>query len=165
MILPALRSKRRKTRYIKPDAVRELERLAMDEAGLLHPMCPHLAPRVYRDDSSNALTACIVKYITLKGGFASRVNNQGTYNINSGRYIPSTSKRGLPDIIGTYQGKSLMIEVKYSKDVLSEHQLKVQDQVTASGGLYYVAHSFAEFKSWIDNINNTEASPEVLPAR
>ena len=64
--------------YRKPEAVRELEQLADTEARLLHPNFPvnALAPRIFRDDTSSGLTACIVKYVTLKGGFASRTNNQ-----------------------------------------------------------------------------------------
>jgi len=154
-----IKHKKRKPRYVKSAAVRELEQLAMDEARLLHPTMPHLGPRTFRDDSANTLTACIVKYITLKGGFASRCNNQGVFNINTGRYIPSTAKKGLPDIVGTYQGKSLMIEVKYRSDKLSDHQEKIRQEQERSGGLFFIAHDFEGFKNWFDNISNTGALP------
>jgi hypothetical protein len=144
--------KKPKAPYRKPEAVRELERMANAEAQRLHPTCPHLAPRTFRDDSSNGLTACIVKYITLKGGFASRVNNQGTFNRKLGKYIPTTSKRGLPDIIGTYRGLSLHIEVKYGRDVQSEIQKIIESEVIRSGGLYYVAHNFTDFKMWFESL-------------
>ena len=138
--------------YRKSEAVRELERIADAEARKLHPTCPHLAPRTFRDDSSRGLTACIMKYITLKGGFASRVNNQGTFNRKLGKYIPSTSKRGLPDIISTYRGLSFHIEVKHGRDVLSASQKKIESEVIRSGGLYYVAHNFTEFKIWFNSM-------------
>ena len=148
---PGINSKR-KTAYRKPDAVKELERMADNEARRLHPTMPHLAPRKFRDDSANSLTACIVKYISLKGGFASRVNNQGTYSRKLGRYIRSTAKKGLADIIATYRGLSLHIEVKHGSDRLSDSQKKIQNQVTQSGGLYYVAKNFTEFKEWFDEL-------------
>lgn len=152
LILPTIQRKQRKASYKKPDAVKELESLAMDEASLRHPAMPHLAPRVYRDDTANQLTACIVKYITLKHGFASRISNQGTFNRRLNKYIPATSRKGLADVMGCYKGKNLNVEIKIGRDKQSEAQKKVQTEVTASGGLYFVAHNFSDFKEWIDLI-------------
>jgi hypothetical protein len=139
--------KTRKTSYKKPEAVRVLERMADIEARRSHLTCPHLAPRKFRDDSANDLTACIVKYITLKGGFASRINSTGIYRPKLGKYTSGTSRRGLPDIIGTYRGLSLHVEVKHGRDILSASQKKIESEVIRSGGLYYVAHNFTDFKT------------------
>ena len=147
-----IQRKNRKAPYRKPETVRELERMANAEAKQLHPGMPHLAPRTFKDDTSNSLTACIVKYITLKGGFASRISNQGTFNRRLNKYIPGTAKRGLADIMATYQGKSLHIEVKAGKDRQSEHQKKIESEVIRSGGLYFVTHNFTDFKTWFDNL-------------
>jgi hypothetical protein len=154
MILPEIKRKQRKASYRKPYAVKELERLAMDEARRLHPNIPEsvLCPRTFRDDSANALTGCIVKYITLKGGFASRINNQGTFNRKLGKYIPGTAKRGLPDIMGIFKGLSLHIEVKHGKDVQSDYQKRIESEVIRSGGLYCLAKDFTTFKEWFDSI-------------
>ena len=105
--------KTKKNPYRKPEAVRELEALAMDEARKQHPtMNPvHLAPRTFRDDTANALTQCVVQYITLKGGFASRISNQGTFSRKLNKFIPGTARRGLADVMGTYKGKSLSVEI------------------------------------------------------
>jgi len=150
--LPEIKRKARKTSYCKSEAVRELEKLADAEARKIHPTCPHLAPRTFRDDTANSLTACIVKYITLKGGFASRINNQGTYNINTGKYIPSTSKRGLADVMGTFRGLSLNIEVKHGRDRQSEAQKKVESEVLRSGGYYFLAKDFQSFYQWLNSL-------------
>lgn len=135
--------------YKKSLAVTELEALAMQAARRKHPTCPHLAPRKFRDDSANGLTACIVAYITFKGGWASRINNQGTYR--NGRYTRSTSKRGLADIMGTWKGLSLHIEVKI-RDKQSVYQRQVEQEVIRSGGYYFVAHTFSEFRKWFDEL-------------
>ena len=45
-----------------------------------------------------------------------------------------------------------MIEVKTGRDRMSEHQVKVQKEQSRSGGLYYVAHNFTDFKEWFDSI-------------
>jgi hypothetical protein len=126
--------------------------MADAEARLLHPTCPHLAPRLYRDDTANGLTACIVKYITLKGGFASRINSTGVYDKRLQKYRSGTQKKGIADIICTLGGKSLMVEVKHRKDTQSEAQKKIQAEQTSSGGVYFVAHNFTEFKLWFDMI-------------
>jgi len=154
MILPAIRPKRNKAAYKKPEAIKELERLATEAARLKHPTLPvhALAPRKFRDDTANSLTCCIVAYISMTGGWASRIGNQGTFKKSIGRYIPSTAKRGLADVMATYQGKSLHIEVKVGKDRMSEHQRLVETEVTKSGGYYIIARNFTEFKNWIDNL-------------
>lgn len=143
-----------KTRYIKPESVRELESLAMAEAQRKHPtMRPeHIAPRRFRDDSANFLTACITTYLKLKGAFVSRLNNMGIYDKRLQRYRPGTSRKGLPDVVCTYQGKSIFIEVKYGRDKMSEHQEKIRQEQQASGGLWFTAHNFTEFKQWFDKL-------------
>lgn len=142
----------KKAPYRKSEAVRELERMANEEAQQKHPTCPHLAPRTFRDDTANSLTKCITAYLRLNGAFVSRVNNTGIYDRRLNRYRPGTSRKGLPDIIATYKGKSLMIEVKHGRDRMSEHQERVRQEQEQSGGLWFTAHDFTEFKEWIDSI-------------
>lgn len=152
--LPETRCKDRKAPYRKPDAVKQLERLAMDAARKKFASIPIecLAPRTYRDDSANALTKCITAYLTLKGAFCSRLNNTGIYDTKMGQYRPSTAKNGLPDVLATYNGRSLFIEVKHGRDRMSEDQKKVETEQTASGGLYFTAHDFTSFKVWFDGL-------------
>ncbi|MEI6049106.1 MAG: hypothetical protein WCS03_09435 [Bacteroidota bacterium] len=150
--LPEIKRKQREASYKKPDAVKELERMADAEAKRLHPTCPHLAPRTFRDDSANNLTGCITTYLRLKGAFSSRLNNTGIFDKRLNRYRPTTSRKGLPDILATYQGKSLFIEVKAGRDRMSIDQVKVMKEQTGSGGLYFVASDFTQFKEWFDNI-------------
>ena len=150
--LPQIKRKKPRAHYRKSEAVRELESMANVEARRLHPTMPHLAPRIYRDDSANSLTQYITKYITLKGGFASRISNQGTFNRRLGKFIPGMARKGLPDIMATFRGLSLHIEVKHGRDVQSEAQKRIESEVTASGGLYYVARDFTSFKEWFDTL-------------
>ena len=142
------------TSYKKPEAVRELEFMANAEARKKHPNIrpEYLAPRKFRDDSANSLTACIVEYITLKGGFASRINSTGIYRPKLGKYTPGTQKKGIADVLATYKGLSLHIEVKHGRDRQSEAQKRIESEVIRSGGYYYLARNFTDFKEWIDNI-------------
>jgi hypothetical protein len=152
--IPEIKRKPRKSAYKKPEAVRELERIANEAARKKHPSLnpAHLAPRTHRDDTANSLTSCIVTYITLSGGFASRVNNTGIYNQKLRKYIPGTSRKGLPDILATYKSKSLFIEVKIGRDKMSEAQEKIRNEQEKSGGLYFLARNFTDFKFWFDRL-------------
>lgn len=150
--LPNIKRKQPKQAYRKPDAIKELESMADTEARSLHPTCPHLAPRTFRDDTANSLTTCITTYLRLKGAFSSRLNNTGIFDKRLNRYRPGTSRKGLPDVLATYQGKSIFIEVKAGKDRMSTDQEKIRNEQNRSGGLYYVAHNFTDFKLWFDNI-------------
>jgi hypothetical protein len=152
MLFPEVVKKKPKPAYRKPEAVRELEQLANAEASRLHPTCPHLAPRTFRDDSAASLTKCITAYLRLNGAFVSRVNNTGIYDRRLNRYRPGTSRKGLPDIIATHKGKSIFVEVKHGRDRMSEHQEKIMKEQERSGGLWFTAHNFTEFKDWIDRI-------------
>lgn len=138
--------------YHKSEAIRDLEALAMDEARRLHPTMPHLAPRKFRDDTANSLTACITTYLKLRGAFCSRLNNGGVFDKRLNRYRPGTNRKGLSDVLATYQGKSLFIEVKAGRDRMSVDQVKIAKEQQASGGLYFVATNFEQFKNWIDNL-------------
>jgi hypothetical protein len=152
--LPTIESKPSKASYRKPEAVIELEQLATNAARLKHPTLPEhaLLPRKYRDDTANFLTNCIVTYVTLNGGFASRINNTGTYRAKLGRYTPGTSRKGLADIMATYKGLSLNIEVKIGTDIQSEHQRQVELDVNRSGGHYFIARNFTDFRNWFDKL-------------
>ena len=148
-----LHSKGKTASYKKPEAVKELERLANEDARRRYPNTPGyaFAPRRFRDDTANGLTKCITTYLKLKGAFVSRLNNQGVYDRRLGCYRRGTNRRGLPDVIATYKGKSFFIEVKAGKDRLSEFQKQVQEEQSRAGGLFFVARDFQSFKQWFDN--------------
>jgi len=106
----------------------------------------------YTDKTANGLTKCILEYLRLKGAFVSRLNNQGVYDKKLQRYRKGMNRRGLPDILATFNGKSLFIEVKAGRDKLSEYQETIKQEQEQSGGIYYTAHNFSSFKTWFDEL-------------
>jgi hypothetical protein len=152
MLFPEVKKKKPKPAYRKPEAVKELERMADAEALAKHPTCPHLAPRTFRDDSASNLTKCICAFLRLNGAFVSRLNNTGIYDKRLNRYRPGTNRRGLPDVLATYKGKSIFVEVKHARDKMSEHQERVRHEQEQSGGLWFTAHDFTEFVEWFNRI-------------
>lgn len=133
--IPLIQRNPSKATYRKPEVVKELEQLAMEVAKQKYPTLPGfaIAPRTFRDDNTNGLTRCISTYITLKGGFASRISNQGTYNQRLHKNIPGISWKGFADIMATFRGISLNIEVKIGRDRQSESQKKIESEVRIFG--------------------------------
>lgn len=146
--------KPRKAPFKKPEAIKSLEHKAMESARKKYPSHPEyvFAPRKFRDDTANGLTGCITSYIGLAGGFASRVNNGGVFDSRIRKFRPGTSRKGLADVMATYKGLSLHIKVKIGKDIQSEHQRQVELDVIMSGGYYFIALNYTEFKNWFDNL-------------
>ncbi len=58
----------------------------------------------------------------------------------------------MPDIQAVFKGTPLFIEVKIGQDRLSPHQKNIRDEVTGSGGVFFIARNFTEFKQWFDKI-------------
>src|SRR5215469_4841243 len=90
--------KQPKQRYIKPESIKELERLHFEVKRLKYPNMPYPVKTSFRDDSANRLTKCIVLWLELHGHFAGRVNTTGTYNQKLGKYVHSGSRKGMADI-------------------------------------------------------------------
>ena len=78
-----------KIRYQKSQAVKDLERQALDHFHREHPNFPEYAipPQSYRDDTSNGLTKCIVDCIRYNGGQAERINTTGMPEQRGGRIV------------------------------------------------------------------------------
>ena len=121
------KEKQRKKPYIKPQAVKELERLADIENQRRHPNTPvkYLAKCKYRDDTYSGLVKCIIDYIRLQDGTAQRLASsrpQDTrqtvrdvigrkYEIGSVDYKPEPSGSGA-DIHAVINGYNVMIAAR-----------------------------------------------------
>ena len=87
-----------KPHYRKPQAVRELERMALDHFRRDHPNFPEYAipPQSYRDNTANGLTKCIVDYIRYNGGQAERVATIGMPEQRGGRIVWRIPRKEVP---------------------------------------------------------------------
>lgn len=141
-----------KPRYQKPQAVKNLERLALEHFLRNHPDFPQAAipPQSYRDDSANGLTRCVVDFIRYNGGQAERINTTGIPEQRGCRIVwrKSNSTKGSADISATIDGRSVKIEVKIGPDRQSEAQRRYQAAIERAGGLYFIAKDFTSFVEW-----------------
>ena len=114
----------------------------------------------YTDKTANGLTRCIIDYLEFNGCQAERISTTGrmvdntktftnvlgiTKQIGSKKWIKGSGSKGSADISATINGKSVKIEVKIGKDRQSEHQIKYQQSIEKSGGIYLIAKSFEDF--------------------
>jgi hypothetical protein len=102
-----------------------------------HPNYPEnltLPGKVYRLNTANGLTQAVIAWIEAHGQRAIRVSSAGRYidksfeftdtvgfrrRVNSGQWVPGTTKVGAADISCTIYGKSVEIEIKIGRDVQS----------------------------------------------
>jgi hypothetical protein len=143
------------------NGLQHLRQLHCESVRKKHPSLPDsaIASINYSDSNANGLTKCIVAYIGFIGGWGTRVSSAGrmlpvkvTEVTTQMKYIPGTTKKGTPDIMATYKGISLFIEVKIGKDRQSDVQKQVEAEVTASGGRYWIAKDFESTYNWINSL-------------
>lgn len=100
---------------------------------------------------TNSLTAQIVNYVEMRGGFAMRINVSGFYREDVG-YIRSGSTVGVPDVIAVVSGRFVGVEIKTGNDRQSDEQKAVQARIEAVGGVYIVARDFGQFQADFEEI-------------
>ncbi len=92
--------------------------------------------------NEKAIENNILSYLKIKGIFAYKQENQGTYDQKLGRWRRKSSHRmiGIPDI-KIPGGRSCYIEVKSPTGRVSPAQKIFMDKVNELGGLAFVARS------------------------
>lgn len=160
--------KQKAFRYKKSKAILFLEKLALDAAKKRYPNVPYLAPRVYRDDSANELTKCVVDFLKLEGHFCERTGNEGrvidhrkavtdvlghTRMIGNIQRIYGSGMKGTSDLKAVIGGKFIAIEIKcaVTHDRQSQTQRTYQLEVEKSGGIYRLVTDFESFLTWYQN--------------
>lgn len=123
------------------NSIKQLNALALEEAKRKFPNIPDYARPIhqYKENSTNNLTQSIIKYITLIGGYAVRIQVQGQWNEKIGKWTKSMTRKGTADIHACIRGKHYSIEVKTGKDTMSDDQKETQSDVIKAGGIYLVA--------------------------
>lgn len=132
-----------------------------------HPSLPDYArvPKVYNDNSTNALTKCVIEFLQLSGHQAERINSTGRYideskqvtdvvgftkTIGKGKWIPGTGRKGTADISAIVLGRSVKLEIKFGKDTQSKEQKEYEQEVKSAGGVYELIKTFNQFIEWYD---------------
>lgn len=124
-----------------------------------------LPKRTYNLKTANGLTQAVIAWVEAHGQRAIRVSSAGRYidksfeftdtvgfrrRVNTGQWVPGTTKVGAADISCTIYGKSVEAEIKIGKDRQSEAQKKYQQIVENSGGVYLIVTCLDDFLNWWD---------------
>ena len=159
----------KKKQYTKSEAVKNLEQLAFERQQEQHPDFPYPIKPKYTDATTNALTKCVIDYITLRGFHAERINSTGAIKdkrttstdvlgnirtVGSVEWIKSTTQSGTADISATIQGRSVKIEIKCKAtgdNYQSEAQKEYQKQIENAGGVYLIVRTFEDFYNWFNH--------------
>jgi hypothetical protein len=157
-----------KKKFVKSDAVKELERLAFEKLKEKYPNFPYPIKPKYSDRTANGLTKCVIDYIELRGFQAERINSTGRQidnritstdvlgnqrTIGSVKWIKSSGQVGTADISATIQGRSVKIEIKCEAtgdNKQSKGQIEYQKQIEVSGGVYLIVRNFEQFYNWFN---------------
>ncbi len=144
-----------------------LKALELEDLRLKYPSLDekYMAFTKWSDNSANALTKCVIAYITYKGGQAERISSQGQYREGAkiqvgtgeiayhkqlpGKWTPGQSTKGTADISSTIRGRSVKIEIK-QKDQQSEVQKQYQAAIERAGGVYIIVRNFDDFVIWYE---------------
>jgi hypothetical protein len=97
---------------------------------------------------TNELTNKIVDHINESPfSYCIRVNSQGQYREDLGKWTFSGSTSGCSDLIAIHLGKIYCLEIKGTKgDRQRDKQVKFQAKVEAAMGKYFLIDSFEKFK-------------------
>lgn len=131
-----------------PTNLKELAKLADQLKAEKHPTIPPhvLVKQKFKDTTANDLTKTIIwDMFHVREGVAYRINNGATYDRAKGVYRKGVQRKGVPDIIGIIDGRFFGIEVKIGKDRQSADQKEVEREITAAGGVYFIAKTYDDY--------------------
>jgi hypothetical protein len=141
-----------KVRYKKSESIKRLEDYALKKLKEKYPNFPYHVKPTYKDNTTNALTKCVVDAIELTGGFVERVNSMGNKvkTTKGTKWVKGSSKKGTADLHCIIKTKSVKIEIKckYTNDRQSEFQKEYQKEIEKAGGVYLIVTTFDDFYNW-----------------
>jgi hypothetical protein len=138
-------------------ALKHLQQLDMESKRDRYTSIPihAMPPSRFEDRTANGLTAAVLRFLTLKGHYCTRIQSQGQYRPQLGIWTKGTTKRGIGDLMAIIDGRTIMIEIKVKRDRQSQYQKQTQIEVEQSGGTYLIVRDFDSFYYWFNEI--TEA--------
>lgn len=155
-------------RYTKPESVKILEQLALQNLKARYPSNPYLPIPKYTDATSKKTIKCIVDYIGFNGLQAKIINSTGFFKDNrkteidvlghkrtvgSVQFVKTNTKDKFYNISSTIKGQKVKILIKSSpkasKNQDSESIGSIK-QIASSDGLFLIVENFSQFYNWLN---------------
>lgn len=130
--------------------IKYLAVLEMADKKRRHPTVPYLVKPKFLVKDANSLTKTVMRCLELHDCYAVRVQSQGQYNANTGRWQHGTTRKGTADVHGVINGRHVSIEIKWGKDRLSADQKKTAESVAIAGGVYIAVRDYDTFWIWFE---------------
>ena len=141
-----------KSRYMKPDSVKQLEADYFNWKYRNSSIPEHCRFKTsFRDDTANSLAKCIDAWSKVNNAFYQRQNSQGQYDSHLGCWRKSGTTKGIADVQVTYNGKVYNFEIKIGRDRQSDIQRDVEAKIKAAGGHYAIVKCYDDFLNEINN--------------
>jgi hypothetical protein len=149
----SVRKPRKATVYKKSQSIKDFEKQYVDWYYRFKDT-PYRVMTKFSDKGSNDLTKLIKAWFEINGGFAQRVNSGATYDPRLGIFRKgSGSTVGAADIMATFKGKAIHVEVKINKDKQRPAQAIFQKNVEEAGGIYFISKSYDNFLEQINQLS------------
>ena len=129
-----------------------------------------------KDDSEKGLKKCIKSYCEIKGFHCTIYDSKGFYRpdklgincfgtkqlIQAGGFIKSSTDKGKGDVFieipidvnGVKLHASVWLDIKIGRDYQKSHQKVFQNQIEATGGVYFMPKNFEQFSIKMESIIN-----------
>jgi len=103
--------------------------------------------------SEQQIETAIINYLRVRGIFAFKVFNGGSFNEKRGRYLFGRNRtKGVSDIIACHRGRFIAIEVKSASGRMSDDQIRWQVEAQQAGALTLVARSVQDVHRFFDEV-------------
>lgn len=147
----------------KSKRLKDLEDFAYQKQKEKYPSFPYPTRPIYKDNTANGLTRCVIHHIEFCGFQAERVNSMGRPvntqketalgSVGGVKWIKGTSTNGTSDIHSVIKGKAVKIEIKCkaTKDKQSQDQKNYQKEIEKAGGIYLIVRDYDSFYEWYKN--------------
>jgi len=159
-----------KTKTIqKSKRLKDLEDFAYKKQKEKYPSFPYPTRPIYKDNTANGLTRCVIDSITFFGFQAERINSMGRPvnteketalgSVGGVKWIKGTSTKGTADISATIKGRAVKIEIKCkaTKDnYQSQDQKNYQKEIEKAGGIYLIVRDYESFYNWYKDFVRNE---------
>lgn len=118
-----------------------------------------------KEPTEKAIENAILTYLNyLPRCFAWKNNNTGVFDPRTGKFRANKNKfihKGVPDIIGCYHGRLLLIEVKKKGGKLTKEQQLFLERNAKLGAIAGVARSVDEAREIIKGAGNGDTTKGV----
>lgn len=94
---------------------------------------------------ANQLTYDVIAQMYKDGAYGFRVNSTGIYDEATKSWRSSNATKGVSDVLCSYRGRMVCVEVKIGSDRQSDDQKAFQSNIEHTESIYFIAKELQQF--------------------